>query len=106
MMNSTEQEQSAKILVEQTDRLLAILAVDVSNVLIRDPLHPAWCGRPSVFRLAADAYDRLAEADKKTRDRVLWERTTEKDGRNGDELMRRLWALLREVNQAQMGSHR
>jgi hypothetical protein len=85
MTNTSEQEQRAKILVEQSDRLLGILGVDVSNVPIRDPAHTAWSGRPSAFRLAADAYDKLAEADKKTNDRVLWE------------LMKRLWALLEEV---------
>ena len=94
MTNSSEQEYRAKVLVEQTDRLLTILHVDVSNLPKRDPAHLAWRGRPAVFRLAADAYDKLAEADKKTKDRVLWERTMEKDGRNGDELMKRWWAIL------------
>jgi len=73
------------------------LAVDVSNVPLRDPAHIAWNGRPAVFRLAADAYDKLAEAEKKIKDPVRWERMTEKDGRNGDELMKRLWTLLEEI---------
>jgi hypothetical protein len=95
-MTNSDQEQLAKILVEQSDRLLSTFAVDVSHVPVRDPAHIAWSGRPSVFRLAADAYDKLAEA-KKTVSPVLWERTTEKDGRNGDELMTRLWDLLVEI---------
>jgi len=96
-MNTNEQEQYAKILVEQTDRLLSLLAVDVSNVPIRDPDHTAWKKWPSVFRLAADAYDRLAEANKKIKDPVLWERTMTTEKRNGDDLMKRLWDFLEEI---------
>jgi hypothetical protein len=100
MTNTDEQEQRAQILVEQTDRLLALLPVDVSSVPIREPTHIAWTGKPAVFRLAADAYDRLAQAEKQTQTadrRTIWERTKEQDGRTGDDLMKLLWALLEEI---------
>lgn len=96
MTNLHEQEQRAQILVEQTDRLLTIFDVDLSSVSLRDPAHTAWAANPAVFRLAADAYDKLAQAQKLI-DPVLWERTTERNGRNGDELMKLLWALLEEI---------
>jgi hypothetical protein len=48
-------------------------------VPIRDPAHIAWSGRPAVFRLAANAYAKLAEADRKTKDRVLWDRAERKE---------------------------
>jgi len=95
MTNTEEQEQRAQIFVEQADRLINRLAIDASGVATRNATQTPWEKRPIVFRLAADAYDQLAFAQKTT-DRVVWERTNE-DGRSGDELMARLWGLLEEI---------
>jgi len=96
-MSSTEREQYAGILVEQTNRLLSILAVDVSGAARRDPTQKPWNTLSPVFRLAADAYDQLALAEKSITNRVNWERTKDKDGRSGDDLMKLLWDLLKEL---------
>jgi hypothetical protein len=97
MTSSSEQQQRAKTLLEQTDRLLSLLAVDVSGAATRDPAQKPWNALPPAFRLAANAYDRLALAEKGIANRIHWERTKEKDGRNGDDLMKLLWDLLKEM---------
>lgn len=88
MTSREEQEQLGKILVKQADHLITMLAVDVSTV-------PKWQMYSPVFRLVADAYDQLAFAEKQA-DPVMGERTNV-DGRNGAELMQRLWDVREEI---------
>jgi hypothetical protein len=83
-----EQEQLTQILANQSDRLISKLAVDVSSV-------PTYQTYSRLFRLLADAYDRLAFAEKKT-DPLVWEQTTV-DGRNGAYLMKLLWDVRQEI---------
>ena len=97
-MSPEDREERARILVGQAGLLIRRLGVDVSGVETRNPAQEPWRSRPQILHLAADAYDQLAFAERKT-DPVLWERTTEEHGRNGDEIMRRLWELLVEVRQ-------
>jgi hypothetical protein len=90
-----EQEQEAKILIEQADRLIGLFAIDVSGVPPYDPAQKPWNASP-LFSRAAHAYDQLAAAEKKT-DRVKWERTKETHGRTAGDVMQRLWDLLEEI---------
>lgn len=98
MSKIEEQEQEAKPLIAQTNRLIGLLAVDVSNVPSYDPTKKPWNASP-LFTQAAHAYDQLAAAEKKT-DRVTWERKKETDGRTADDVMQRLWKLLEEIRQS------
>lgn len=52
-----ELEQYARVLADQADRLIRRLGVDVSDAEVFSKHSPA-------FRQAADAYERLALADK------------------------------------------
>lgn len=98
METAEEPQQSAKILTEQADRILVKLDVDVSDVPIRDPTQEPWCSLPPIFAGAADAYDRLAHTEQRIKDRTVWERIKEADGRTADEIMRRLHQLHEEIN--------
>jgi hypothetical protein len=92
--NQEDIDRQTKILVDQADRLIAILALDVSTA------EKAPKGSPA-FRRSSDAYHRLTLAQNKS-DSVAWERTRV-DGRDGDELMRLLWDVrekLRRQDQA------
>jgi len=103
MKATEEQQQRAKILTEQADRILIKLAVDVSEVPIRDPTKEPWCSQPSIVAGAEDAYDRLTCAEKRTKDRTVWERTKEADGRTADDIMQRLHQLREEIKPFQKG---
>ncbi len=83
-----ELERHAGVLANQADRLVRKLVVDVSKVPTHSRCSPA-------FRQAADAYERLARAGRAA-DRVAWERTAV-DGRNGAEVMDRLWKVREEL---------
>jgi hypothetical protein len=95
MTKLQDQEQQARILIEQTKRLIGLLAIDVSGVPQYDPTKKPWNGSV-LFAEAAHAYDQLAAAEKKA-NRVTWERTKEADGRTADDVMQRLWDLLQEI---------
>jgi hypothetical protein len=95
MRTLQEQEQEARILIEQADRLIGLFAIDVSGVPPYDPTQKPWDASP-LFSRAAHAYDQLAAAEKKT-DRVKWERTKEADGRMAADVMEHLWELLEEI---------
>jgi len=90
-----EQEQMAKILIEQAKRLIGLLGADVVGIPQYDRSAKPWNGSP-LFPQAAYAYDQLAAAEKKV-DRVKWERTKETDGRTADDVMRHLWELLEDI---------
>ncbi len=79
-----EDQRKAQVLAQQADCLIGKLNVTVSDA------ETFQTGAPE-FRLAADAYERIAKASKRA-DSVAWERTAV-DGRNGDELMERLWQV-------------
>lgn len=77
-----ECQRRVKVLARQTDCLIRKLnlgALDAGRSSLGTP----------EFCQAADAYERLHAACRKTT-QVTWERTLV-DGRNGDELMDRLW---------------
>jgi len=98
METSEEQQQRAKILIEQADRLLAKLPVDISEVAIRDLTQEPWRSTPSVVARAEDAYDRLTQAQKRIKDRTVWDRTKEEvSGRTGDDIMQCLHELHEEI---------
>ena len=82
--NRQELEHQARVLSDQADRLIRQLGVDVSDAEI-------FSKYSLVLRQAADAYERLALAEKRT-NQVAWERTMV-DGRNGAETMDRLWKI-------------
>ena len=89
-----ELEQHARVLADQADHLILQLGLAVSDAEM-------FSKYSSAFRQAADAYERLALAEKRT-DQVAWERTMV-DGRNGLELMDGLWKVreaLRRQDQA------
>ncbi len=83
-----ELERSAQVLANQTERLIHRLGVDVSGAETFSKYSPA-------FRQAADTYERLALAEKRTK-RVKWERTTV-DGRDGAYLMKCLWEVREKL---------
>lgn len=85
-MNQKERdEQEAKILTEQADKLVAQVAADVSDA-------ETYTKGSEAFRLVANAYERIALAEKRT-DAAAWFRTPNVDGRTAKEIMDRLWAL-------------
>jgi hypothetical protein len=89
-MPTNELEQEVRILVDQADRLIRQLGVDVSKAATSSMYSDA-------FRQIFHAYERLAEARKQLIEQaVLWERETV-DGRNGEELMRRLWCVREKL---------
>jgi hypothetical protein len=93
-----EHEHEAAILVDETDRLIDALGVGVNKEPFRDPDH--WRDTPPIFSRAASAYDKLAEATKvlvNAADRRRWETATVRSGRNGEELMDRLWLINEQV---------
>jgi hypothetical protein len=100
MATIREQELRAKRLVEQADRLLKALPVDVSNVPQRDPLLPPWKGRPVVFVEAVNTQDQLDEARKQmvAADKLkMWGETKEEDGHDGESMIRRVAEFLKEL---------
>jgi hypothetical protein len=98
METTEEQQQRAKILIEQADLLLVKLAVDVSEVPTRDPIQEEpWRSLPPIFASAEDAYDRLTCAEKRIKDRTVWERTKEASGRTGDDIRKCLHDLHEEI---------
>jgi hypothetical protein len=87
--NSTDEvNRLCRVLVDQASELIAKLGVDVSQA-------PRFDTGPTEFREAANAYERLAYAHKQT-GTVRWERAAV-NGRNGDDLMQRLWNLRQEL---------
>jgi hypothetical protein len=83
-----ELERSAQILAEQADHLIQKLGVDVSDV--KPELRYSHA-----FQQAAYAYERLNSARGKAKPEA-WENTMI-IGRNGDELMSRLWPVREEL---------
>jgi len=83
-----ELERWLQVLSEQAERLIRDLGVNVSDA-------ETFSRLSSSFRLAANAYERLAMARRRT-DQVKWERTTA-DGRNGTEIMSGLWKVREEL---------
>ena len=81
-------ERYAQILAEQAERLIQKLGIDVSDVRSESKYSRA-------YQQADDAYEQLAAASKKTKPKT-WEDTMV-DGRNGDELMSRLWPVRQEL---------
>ena len=81
-------ERYVQVLSNQASRVIASLVVDVTDVEV-------FSNGSTTFRHAADTYERLALAEKRTT-RILWERTRV-DGRNGDELMQRLWEVREQL---------
>jgi hypothetical protein len=82
-------ERYAQILAEQAERLIQKLGIDVSDVSSESKYSHA-------YQQAADAYERLSAASSKTKPKI-WEDTMV-DGRNGDELMSRLWPVRQELS--------
>ncbi len=90
--NRQELERIATLLVSQAHQLIGLLGVDVSGAQAHSK------GSPT-FQRVANAYDGLAQTEKKA-NRVKWERI-QVAGRNGSELMQRLWEVregLRTLN--------
>jgi hypothetical protein len=76
--------QEDQFIIQQADLLISQLGADVSKA-------PRSSMRSYGCRQAADAYERLAVAQNLI-ERTVWERETV-DGRNGDEIMSRLWIV-------------
>jgi hypothetical protein len=90
--NRQELERIATLLVNQAHKLIGLLGVDVSGARAHSK------GSPT-FRRVANAYDGLAQTEKKA-DRGKWAQI-QIEGRNGSELMQRLWEVregLRTLN--------
>jgi len=89
-IDASKQEERRKIDVQarQANDLIGKLNVDVSDA------ETFLTGSPE-FRLSAGTYERLNSARKKA-DLVLWERTLV-DGRNGADLMQRVWEVRQEL---------
>lgn len=83
-----ELEQYAGVLADQADSLIRLLDVDVSAA-------ETYSTFSLSFRQAADAYERLALAERRA-DLIAWERTRVV-GRSGPELMDRLWKVREEL---------
>lgn len=83
-----ELERYARILVNQTSRLIPKLKMETSTV-------ENGSGDFDAFGEVSDAYEQLAAASKRT-DAVVWERTTV-DGRTGADLMQRLWEARSQI---------
>jgi hypothetical protein len=83
-----ELERYARILAEQAERLIQKLGIDVSDVRSESKYSHA-------YQQAEDAYERLTAASRKTKPKT-WEDTMV-DGRNGDELMSRIWPVRQEL---------
>jgi hypothetical protein len=84
-----ELEREARILAEQADRLVSQFSIDLSN--------PERYTRGSAgFRVAADAYERIALAETKV-DPAEWFRANNVDGRSAKEIMDRLWKVREEL---------
>lgn len=84
---SEEDYSQAKVYMRQTDELIASLNVNISN--------PKSNNEESLISRLLSTYEKLKEASEKATP-VAWERTLA-DGRNGDEMMRRVWALREEL---------
>src|SRR5271169_1194096 len=76
----------AQVYIRQTDELVASLNLNLSIPKLKE--------EPVTSRLLS-TYERLKEASDKASP-VEWERTVV-DGRNGDEMMRQVWALRTEL---------
>jgi hypothetical protein len=84
--NDTEQlEQEARILADQADRFVSRFSLDLSRA-------ETFSGRSEGFRVAADAFERIALAEK-TVNASEWFQATNVDGRSVNEIMDRLWRV-------------
>lgn len=94
-----ELERYAGVLVVQADRLIRQLDVDVEVDVSKAKTS---AGYSPAFHQVDNAYERLASAMKRVGP-VAWERTMV-DGRNGDELMDRLWKVRDSIRQEDRAS--
>jgi hypothetical protein len=81
-------ERHSQVLADQAERLIKMLGIDVSEVKSEPEYSLA-------FQQAEESYERLSAVSKKTKPKT-WEDTMV-DGRNGDELMSRLWPVRQEL---------
>lgn len=81
----TELERAARVLIEQTTRLIALLGVDVTDTEKFPKFPPPLCE-------VAEAYEQLTFVRKTSGHLKKWE-VTKVDGRNGDELMQQVWRV-------------
>ena len=79
----------ANTLADQSDRFVAQLDVDVSAA-------ETFNDRPGAFRIAAEAYERIALAEK-TADPVQWSQALNIETRSAKEIMDRLWDVRQEL---------
>ena len=83
-----ELERDIRAVADHADRFIRSIGVDVSEAA------PSSVGS-TAFRVAGDAYQRLALAKKKL-DPAVWART-KVSHRSGDDLMAQLWVLQKEL---------
>lgn len=91
-------EREAKILAEQANRFVAQFAVDLSSA-------ETFPSGSDGFRTAADAYERIALAEK-TVDSAEWSKDENVDGRSAKDLMDRLWDVREELHRREEAKKR
>ena len=91
--HSEDREREVRTLAEQADLLLDRLGTSVDGT-------ERFLGGTPEFRLMADYYERLASAQRNT-DVVKWERTIV-SGRNGQELMDRIWKIRQALHEGEL----
>ena len=84
-----ELEREARILADQADRFISQFAIDVSDA-------ETFAGRSEAFRTAADAFERIALAEKRV-DQAAWYRAANVNGRTSKDIMDRLWNVRTEL---------
>lgn len=84
-----ELEREALILADQAERFIKQFSVDVSSA-------EQWTKGSQAFRTAADAYERIALAEK-TVSQPDWYKAENIDGRTARDIMDRLWDVREEL---------
>lgn len=93
LREKTDEElaRASSILSEQADRFASQFHVDVSSA----EKFPSYSG---ALRSAAEAYERIAVVQQNV-GRNTWLCAENVDGRTGDEIMERIWAVREELRE-------